>query len=308
MYRFVFSWRWIRLHVLIWLVLIPAFIFLGLWQQSRYHERQTENTRLSTAMAGKPVPLASIDGVGELVAPSNRWQRVTVSGTYDTAHQYLARNRQLGGNPGFYVITPLVSDDGTAVLVNRGWIQTSLVDGQDSPPIPVPQAGHVSLTARLQTTETKGSTGIRNISAGLPAGQISLINTEALTAKSGLRLRGGNVEVITSQPADSSGPRLIGEPSLDSGPYLAYWFQWWLFAAMAIGAWVTIIRREAQHRRAEAEGAEEQDDDYDYEEYEGDAGHAEDPEDEFEDRGTGSDDAEPAARTGRTGPVSEPAL
>jgi cytochrome oxidase assembly protein ShyY1 len=250
-YRFVFSWRWIRLHVLIWLILIPAFIGLGMWQQSRYHERSAENRVLSAAIHGTPVPLDSLDAVGATVPRSERWKQVSASGTYDTAHQYLARNHQQDGNPGFWVITPLIADDGTAVLVNRGWIATS-DNVQASPPIPAPPAGRVSVTARLETTETKNSTGIRDITAGLPAGQISLINTIALTEGTGLKLRGGYVELISSQPADAAGITLLGEPSLDSGPYLAYWFQWWLFAAMAVGAWWMIIRREAQHRAEDA--------------------------------------------------------
>jgi cytochrome oxidase assembly protein ShyY1 len=257
-YRFVFSWRWIRLHVLVWLVLIPAFIGLGLWQQSRYHERSAQNVVLRAAMHGAPVPLDTIDAVGATVPKSNRWKQVIATGVYDTGHQFLARNHQQNGNPGFYVITPLVAADGTAVLVNRGWIPADGANAQATPPIPAAPTGPVTVTARLQMTETKASTGIKDVTAGLPAGQISLVNTEALTATTGLKLRGGYVERISSSPADAASISLLGEPSLDEGPYLAYWFQWWLFAAIAVGAWVVIIRREAQHRVAEAEAAEEE--------------------------------------------------
>lgn len=257
MYRFVFSWRWIRLHVLIWLILIPSFIALGMWQRSRYHERQAENRVISAAMHAAPVPLSSADPVGHTVTKTERWKQVTVSGTYDTAHQFLARNHQQNGNPGFWVVTPLVSPDGTAVLVNRGWIPTLPSDTTTTPPIPAPPAGPVQLTGRLQMSETKGNTGIRDVTAGLPAGQVSLVNTESLAAKTGLTLRGGYIESIASQPADSAGLTPVDPPTLDDGPYLSYWFQWWLFSLMAVGGWITIIRREAQHRRAEAEEASE---------------------------------------------------
>jgi cytochrome oxidase assembly protein ShyY1 len=251
-YRFVFSWRWIRLHVLIWLVLIPSFIGLGMWQRSRYHAREAENRIISAAMHAAPVDLAGVDSVGQTIPQADRWKQVTVSGAYDAAHQFLARNHQENGNPGFWVITPLVAPDGTAVLVNRGWIPTLDSDPQATPPIPAPPSGTVDLTGRLQMSETRGNTGIRDVTSGLPAGQISLVNTESLAAKTGLRLRGGYVERITSRPADAAGLTAMDEPSLDSGPYLSYWFQWWLFALMAVGGWVTIIRREAQHRIAEA--------------------------------------------------------
>ncbi|GAA1955171.1 SURF1 family protein [Catenulispora subtropica] len=257
MYRFVFSWRWIRLHVLVWLILIPAFIGLGMWQRGRYHERKAENAVIRTAMDAAPVPIEGVDAVGAAVPKTDRWKQVTLSGTYDTAHQFLARNHQVNGNPGFWVITPLTLTDGTSVLVNRGWIPTESADQQQSPAIPAPPAGTVAVTARLQMAETKGNTGIRDVTSGLPAGQISLVNTESLAAKTGLRLRGGYAEVITSKPADSPQIRLLDKPSLDEGPYLSYWFQWWLFSLIAIGGWITIIRREAQHRVREAAEAAE---------------------------------------------------
>lgn len=278
-YRFVFSWRWIRLHVLIWLILIPSFIGLGMWQRSRYHERTAENAVIRTAMNAPPVPIEDSDAVAAPVPQKARWKQLTLVGTFDTAHQFLARNHQENGNPGFWVITPMTLADGTSVLVNRGWIPTVDSDEQQSPAIPAPPAGTVTVTGRLQQSETKGNTGIRDVTSGLPAGQISLINTDALAAKTGLQLRGGYAEVITSKPADSatnsSGVQItpVDAPSLDEGPYLSYWFQWWLFCVIAAGGWVTIIRREAQHRdREAAEAAEEDEYDEDAEGDEGDEG------------------------------------
>lgn len=294
MYRFVFSWRWIRLHVLIWLILIPSFIALGMWQRSRYHERQAENRVISAAMHAAPVPLASADPVGHTVTKTERWKQVTVSGTYDAAHQFAARNHQENGNPGFWVVTPLVSSDGTAVLVNRGWIPTLASDATSTPPIPAPPAGTVQLTGRLQMSETKGNTGIRDVTAGLPAGQVSLVNTGALAGKTGLTLRGGYVENISSQPADSADLTPIDAPTLDDGPYLSYWFQWWLFAIMAVGGWITIIRREAQHRQAEAAEALANDSDDDADDAE-DSGGADDAGDLRDtDRTEGTDEPTPA--------------
>jgi cytochrome oxidase assembly protein ShyY1 len=284
-YRFVFSWRWIRLHVLIWLILIPSFIGLGMWQRSRYHERKAENAVIKTAMNAPPVPIEDADAVGAAVPQKDRWKQLTLVGTFDTAHQFLARNHQENGNPGFWVITPMTLADRTSVLVNRGWIPTASSDDQQSPAIPAPPAGTVTVTGRLQQSETKGNTGIRDVTAGLPTGQISLINTASLTAKTGLQLRGGYAEVITSKPADSaanpSGVQItpVDPPSLDEGPYLSYWFQWWLFCVIAVGGWATIIRREAQHRdREAAEAAEE--DEYDDEDYEYDEDTEDDDDDE----------------------------
>jgi cytochrome oxidase assembly protein ShyY1 len=286
-----------RLHVLIWLILIPSFIGLGMWQRSRYHERTAENAVIRTAMNAPAVPIEGADAVGAPVPQKDRWKQLTLVGTFDTAHQFLARNRQENGNPGFYIITPMTLGDGTSVLVNRGWIATVSSDEQQSPPIPAPPAGTVTVTGRLQQSETKGNTGIRDVTAGLPTGQISLINTAALATTTGLQLRGGYAEVITSKPADSSQITPVDAPSLDEGPYLSYWFQWWLFGVIAIGGWVTIIRREAQHRDREAAEAAEED------EY--DDADADEDEDELEEDGERDDAAadEGAAAAPATAPA-----
>lgn len=295
MYRFVFSWRWIRLHVLVWLILIPAFIGLGMWQRGRYHERKAENAVIKTAMDAAPVPIEGVDAVGAAVPRTSRWKQVTLVGVYDPGHQFLARNHQVNGNPGFWVVTPLTLSDGTSVLVNRGWIPTVSTDQQQSPPIPAPPAGQIAITGRLQQSETKGNTGIRDVTSGLPAGQISLVNAESLAAKTGLRLRGGYAEVIASKPADSAQITPIEKPSLDEGPYLSYWFQWWLFCLIAVGGWLTIIRREAQHRvREAAEAAEDDTDDTDAD-ADADEDADEQVEQDYEDEGS---EAAPAGGAG----------
>ena len=47
---------------------------------------------------------------------------MTVTGRYDPQHEILARARTVNGRVGFEIVTPLVLADGTAVLVDRGWV------------------------------------------------------------------------------------------------------------------------------------------------------------------------------------------
>ena len=105
-----------------------TMVGLGLWQLSRYHYRSDINARIDAAAQQPPLPLAEVlaapDGgrVGAAPAAEATWSVVTVTGRYDQAHEILARIRTLHGTVGFEVITPLVLADGTAVLVDRGWI------------------------------------------------------------------------------------------------------------------------------------------------------------------------------------------
>ena len=51
-----------------------------------------------------------------------------MSGTYDAAGEVLLRNRVRSGEGGYDVLTPLRLEDGTAVVVDRGWVARNDVD------------------------------------------------------------------------------------------------------------------------------------------------------------------------------------
>lgn len=256
MYRFLLTPRWLALHVVVLLV-IPAFVFLGRWQFGRYEERATTSDQTISNLAADPVPLAELAKVGGSVPAADRFRAVTVQGSYDAAHELLVRRRTQHQQVGFYVLTPLVTGDGAAVLVNRGWVPMG-ADADGTPAVPAPPAGEVTVTGRLRPAETEESTGITD-RPGLPARQILLINDVTLGRTLPYRLYGGFVELREQRPAAASAPEPVPEPDPGSGGGLnfAYGLQWWMFIGVAIGGWLLLIRREARDRRAEASQAPE---------------------------------------------------
>ena len=98
-------------------IAIPMFIVLvglGAWQVHRLAWK-TEIIAYREAMLAQPaVPLSNDAGVVE-------FRRVLVEGEFlHDKEIFLAANRD--GRFGFHLITPLKRDDGSFVLVNRGWI------------------------------------------------------------------------------------------------------------------------------------------------------------------------------------------
>lgn len=93
--------------------LVLQFAGLGGWQISRGLEKRAQQELFSDDSgftAWSP---------GSDVRP---YQRLKVSGRFDTEHQFLLENIILNGRYGYYVVTPLVTGDDTPVLlVNRGW-------------------------------------------------------------------------------------------------------------------------------------------------------------------------------------------
>ncbi|MEV4575196.1 SURF1 family protein [Nonomuraea jabiensis] len=249
MYRFLLTPRWLALHVVVLLV-IPAFVFLGRWQFGRFEERSANSERVTANIEAAPVPLERLAAPGRQVREDDRFRKVTVSGTYDPSHALLVRRRPQEGQNGFYVLTPLVTGNGTAVIVNRGWVKAGAT-ADATPEVPAPPTGQVNVTGRLRLSETEDSSGIRERS-GLPAGQVLLINADKIGKGLPYRLVGGYVELTEQTPAPATAPAPVPEPDVGAGGglNLAYGVQWWLFIGIALAGWVLLIRREVAEQKA----------------------------------------------------------
>ena len=81
----------------------------------------TSTTRCAAERAAFAAPAPPLDGS----TPANG-TRVEVRGTYDRnpAHETLLRDQLHNGNAGVDVLTPVLLSDGTAVVVDRGWVAT----------------------------------------------------------------------------------------------------------------------------------------------------------------------------------------
>lgn len=100
------------------IISVAFFSLLGMWQLNRAEEKRlmlAEKLNRSGEI---------IRNVSQVDYDSNiRYRQVSLSGRYDTDHQFLLDNRIVKGKPGYFVLTPFQPDgDGPAVLVNRGWV------------------------------------------------------------------------------------------------------------------------------------------------------------------------------------------
>ncbi|MEV2267955.1 SURF1 family cytochrome oxidase biogenesis protein [Nonomuraea africana] len=250
MYRFLLTPRWLALHVVVLLV-IPAFVFLGQWQFGRYEERSANSDVVTRNLNAKPVPIGELVAPGQDVDHRDRYRSVTIQGSYDPAHSLLVRRRTQNSQLGFYVLTPMVTGEGQAVLVNRGWVKAGAT-ADALPEVPPAPPGRVSVTGMLRPSETEASSGIRN-RGQLPPGQVLLINIDAIGKGLPYELVGGYVSLTEQRPATSPAPEPVPPPDVGAGGGLnfAYGIQWWLFIGVAVGGWLLMIRREVKDRSAE---------------------------------------------------------
>jgi cytochrome oxidase assembly protein ShyY1 len=245
-YRFALRPKWILSHVLI-VLLVVVMVNLGFWQLRRLHEKQAANRAVTSNTA---LPETSVDALlqpGDDFAAgrADAFRRVTATGTYDLANEVVVRARTLNEHPGVWVLTPLRLADGSAVLVNRGFLPTA--GTPDAVPATAePPTGTVTVTGLLQGTETRGTFGATDPSDG-HLFDMARADVARVAHQTGYPLYPAYLQLKTSDPAQSGDfPTALPDPVLDEGPHLSYAIQWFLFSTIAVVGYPLILRRRAR--------------------------------------------------------------
>lgn len=234
-------------HALVALI-VPSFVWLGFWQLDRWEDKSAEVALQESNMAADPVPVGRLTAPGAAVTADEQWRRVTATGHYDAEHELLVRNRDGSGGVGLHVLTPLVTGDGPALLVNRGWIEQPPT-ATTRPDVPPPPEGRVTATGRLRPAETEETTGIR-VRGGLPEGQIMIVDVDRIAADSPYPVYGGYAELTDQSPEGADPPEQVPPPELNTGMNISYAVQWWIFTAIAVAGWIFLMRRELADARS----------------------------------------------------------
>lgn len=258
MYRFLLTPRWLGLLAAT-LAAAAVMVMLGNWQLSRYRERSAVNARIDAAARVAPRPLTDVlpapgaapGTAGPPPDPATVWTRATVTGRYDSGNLVLVRNRTVNGRVGFEVVTPLVLGDGTAVLVDRGWVPPAAGGATAQPTVPPTPDGPVTVVGRVRMSESRaGEVGRRE-------GRIETrrIAVPQIAGKLPYPTYGGYLlldqQDPPADPAFAAVP-IVHENDWQNGGYVV---QWWIFAGMAVAGFGWLARREARTRAGSGRGA-----------------------------------------------------
>jgi surfeit locus 1 family protein len=239
----MFSRQWL-LATLLALAGGALCIRLGIWQLDRLEQRRAFNGHVEAMWAAEP-----LNPTGEPAEnlTTMEYRAVILSGTYDFENQIVLRNRYFQGEYGYNLLTPLLLDDGSAVLVDRGWIPA---DGNDSPATwrRYDQLGPVEVQGQIRLGQARPDMG------GVPdptlaPGQSKLvfwnnINLERI----GQQLPYPLIDVYVQpevDPADVA-PPIPYQPELElsEGPHLGYAVQWFTFAGILVLGYPFYVRKE----------------------------------------------------------------
>lgn len=226
-----------------WLPLVAtvAFVVLciaaGNWQRARLHEKEALRVALDAAERAPAVALPQ--GVSDW--RPWRYRHVVVTGRYQPERQFLLDNRVHNGRVGFDVVTPLATDGGARVLVDRGFVPAG-PDRAMLPVVPAP-AGDVTVEGRVELP-------VRGYLFGNPPPRGPLwahldVDHYAATIDAGvlpivLQATGGVVDAALARDWPA--------PDLGTEKHLGYMVQWYTFAVMAAGFWMFFAVRQRLRR------------------------------------------------------------
>ncbi len=218
-------------------VLGALFIKLGFWQWDRGNARQAAWDQFARG-ADQVVPLGS-RALGDVV----KFQRVSVAGRFDEAHQFLLDNRSYQGRPGYEVLTPLVRGDHSVALVDRGWVPFSGLR-ERLPGVAIQSHDEITVTGRVADLPSAGLASGRAAPSSESAWPkvTSFPTMPELTRAFGQPLD-SRILLLDSHDPDGY-VRDWHPPGLEPTRHWSYAVQWWCFAAVLLFLWVRLsIRR-----------------------------------------------------------------
>lgn len=221
------------------LLVTAVLVGLGLWQLDRLEQRRAENAIKQERLGFEQVPLDELLAEHPADVGGIEYRVATVSGAFDPSEEVLIRSQVELGQAGFHVITPLVTGDGVAVLVNRGWVPLAM----DTPPVPAePPEGEIGVEGWVHLTQTRPPLGAEE-----PEGDLDVLNRvdiDRIETQVPYHLEpvylvelgeGGDELPITVDPPDFT----------DEGPHLAYAIQWFGFALVGLVGFFFLLRRQS---------------------------------------------------------------
>lgn len=212
---------------------LAVLIGLGTWQLQRHEWKSALIAAREAALAAPPIALPS-----SFDAERHGFRRVRLEGRFLHGREMHTGPRSRDGLPGLDVITPFLLDDGSAVLVMRGWVPAARTAPRTRAAGQV--AGRVTVEGLIRPSAVPG----RFVPDNQPGDNIWFSpDAAAMAAHAGLaRARDFFVE---AGPAANPGglPRGRRYHVALSNDHLGYAVTWYALAAALLVIYILFVRR-----------------------------------------------------------------
>ena len=247
--RIAFSRRW-WWSTLFMLFAVGVMIRLGIWQLDRLAARRAENTHIRAMHAAPALDLNTLDSSIDL--GSMEYRAATARGTFAFEDQVALRNQYWGipdgpAEYGYHLLTPLLLEDGRAVLVDRGWIPGSYAEPASWRAFDQPGDAAVSGVLRLSQAEAE----MGGLSTGqVPAGQRQDFWVLPDLASIARQISYDLLPVYLQQAPPAGEHALpykaLPELVLTDGSHLGFALQWFFYAGLVFFGYPVFLRKRNQ--------------------------------------------------------------
>lgn len=213
---------------------------LGMWQLDRAAEKTAWLEAQRQAEAQAPLEPADLPPDLDGLRAGLRHRTAWVEGRWVPAATVFLDNRQMGGQPGFFVLTPLRLDDGSALVVQRGWAPRHRHDRSLIPSAPLAEG-----PVRLRVRVTGPPARLTSLGPDSPGPLRQNLDLAQHAAATGLALRPYSVLLLEAPPGPPDGLRRDWpRPSADVAKHQGYATQWFLLSLLFAGlyAWFQFLR------------------------------------------------------------------
>ena len=220
---------------------------LGLWQLDRAAQKTGLQAAQQRLRALPPLALADLARTAE-AAVQQQHRLAELQGTWLAEHTIYLDNRPMEGHPGFYVVTPLRLADGSAVLVQRGWLPRDFAQRTHivAPPTP---AGATVVRARIAPALPR----LYEFSAAASGPIRQNLDIGDFARERALPLRPlALLQVDGAEPSADGLLRQWQQPDANVHMHYGYALQWFALCALTTGlyVWFQLIRPRLATRRA----------------------------------------------------------
>ena len=211
---------------------VALTVRLGFWQLSRAQEKLDRHQAITQQQA-KP-ELDNAELLERTAYFDSLHRRVNLTGRWLPQHTVYLDNHPMNGRAGFWVLTPLVLNANTRVLVQRGWVPRHQLDRTLLPPIDTP-LGEVHVQGRLSPPPSELIQLGSAQALDHPASGSSRIRQNIDLAQYASETGGPLVAtVLQTGPASEGLMRDWSEISAGVEKHQAYDFQWFALAALQL--------------------------------------------------------------------------
>lgn len=222
------------------LMTVPAVLImlgLGFWQLQRLEWKNDLMDRIAQRIEQAPVAPDGLSGD----ATRDEYRRVLLKGSFEHEKELYLAARSRNNNVGFQVVTPLLLENGMAVLVNRGWVPSERKDparraeGQVAGPVEI---GAVTRLSQKQAFFQPNNDAAKNV--------WFFIDVAAMKRATGIAT--GIDYYFEADAAPNPGGYPIGGQTRINLPndHLQYAVTWFLFAATLTVIFLIFSRRREE--------------------------------------------------------------